>query len=60
MSYSGYCCCKSRRKCSITDTRLYVPAVTLSTEDNTKLLEQLKHGFKRTTNWVKYQSNIST
>ena len=27
---------------SITDTKLYVPVVTLSTQDNTKLLEQLK------------------
>ena len=32
----------------ITDTKLYVPAVTLSTEDDNKLLEQLKTGFKRT------------
>ena len=32
----------------ITDTKLYVPFVTLSTQDNTKLLEQLKSVFKRT------------
>ena len=31
----------------ITDTRLYVPVVTLSTQENTKLLQQLKSGFKR-------------
>ena len=31
----------------ITDTKLYVPAVTLSKENNTKFLEQLKSGFKR-------------
>ena len=31
---------------SITDTRLYFPVVTLSTQDNAKLLEQLKSGFK--------------
>ena len=31
----------------ITDTNLYVPAVTLSTEDDNKLLEQLKTGFTR-------------
>ena len=31
---------------SITDTKLYVPVVTLSTQDNEKLLEQLKSGFK--------------
>ena len=32
----------------ITDTKLYVPVVTLSTEDDTILLERLKSGFKRT------------
>ena len=31
----------------ITDTKLYVPVVTLSTKDNAKLLQQLKSGFKR-------------
>ena len=30
----------------ITDTKLYVPVVTLSTQENTKLLQQLKSGFK--------------
>ena len=33
---------------SITDTKLYVPVVTLSTQDNAKLLEQIKSGFKKT------------
>ena len=37
-----------------TDTKLYVPVVTLPTQDNTKLLEQLKSDFKRTINWNKY------
>ena len=32
----------------ITDTKLYVPFVTLSTHDNVKLLQQLKSSFKRT------------
>ena len=32
----------------IKDTKLYVPVVTLSKENDTKLLEQLKTGFKRT------------
>ena len=40
-------------------TRLYVPVVTLSTQDNTNLLQQLKSGFRRTINWNKYQSNIT-
>ena len=33
---------------TITETNLYVPVVTLSTQDNAKLLSQLKSGFKRT------------
>ena len=35
---------------AITDTKVYVPVVTLSTQDNTKLFKQLKSGFKRTIN----------
>ena len=31
----------------ITDTKLYVPVVTLSTQENTKFFQQLKSGFKR-------------
>ena len=41
---------------AITDTRLYVPVVTLSTQENIKLLQQLKSGFKRVINWNKYLS----
>ena len=41
---------------AITDTKLYVPVVTLSTQENTKFLQQLKSGFKRVTNWNKYLS----
>ena len=33
----------------INDTKRYVPAVTLSTDDNAKILQQLKTGFKRKT-----------
>ena len=43
---------------AITDTKPYVPGVTLSNQDNTKLLQQLKLGFKRTINWNKYQSKL--
>ena len=39
-----------------TDTRLYVPVVPLSIQDDVKLIEQFKPGFKRTINWKKYQS----
>ena len=34
-------------KFAITETKLYVPVVTLSTKDNEKLLQQLKSGFKK-------------
>ena len=44
---------------AITDTNLYVPFVTLSTQDNVKLIDQLKSDFKRTINWNKYQSKAS-
>ena len=40
----------------ITDTKLYVPVVTLSTQDNSKLLQQLMPGFKRVISWNKYLS----
>ena len=44
---------------TITDTKLYVPVVTLSTQANTQLLKQLESGFKRTFNWSKYQSKVT-
>ena len=45
-------------KFAITDTKPYVPIVTLLTPDNAKVLQQLKSGFKRTINWNKYQSKV--
>ena len=39
---------------TITETNLYVPVVTLSTQDNAKLLPQVKSGFKRRISWNKY------
>ena len=47
-------------KFAITETKLYVPDVTLSTQDNAKLLQQLKSGFKGTINWNKYQPDPKT
>ena len=47
-------------KFKITDTKRYVLIVTLSTQDNAKLLQQLKSGFRRTINWNKYQSDPKT
>ena len=43
----------------IRDTKLYVPVVTLSKENDAKLLEQLKTGFKRTIKWNKYRSQMT-
>ena len=41
---------------TITETNLYLPSVTLSTQDNAKLLSTLESGFKRTISWNKYPS----
>ena len=46
-------------KFSITDTKRYVPVVTLSTQDSAKLLEQLKSGFNLIDE-NKYQSKVSS
>ena len=43
----------------ITDTKLYVPVVTLSTENDKRLLEQCRTGFKRTIKWNKYRSGMT-
>ena len=43
----------------ITDTKLYVSVVTLSTENDKTLLEQLSAVFKRTIKWNKYRSEIT-
>ena len=40
----------------MTDAKLYVPVVTLSTKDNVKLLQQLISGSEKTINWNKYLS----
>ena len=42
----------------ITDTKLYVPVVTLSTKDD-NFLEQLKSELKRTIKWNKYRSEMT-
>ena len=43
----------------IRDTKLHVPVVTLSTEDDNNFSEKLKSGFKRTTKWNKYRSEMT-
>ena len=45
---------------SVTDCKLYVPVVTLSKDDETKLLTNLKSGFKREIIWNKYRSQMTT
>ena len=46
------------RAFTITDTKLSVPVVILSTKNNAKPLEQLKSGFKRTINWNRYYPKV--
>ena len=54
LNWSANCfICEGNRATNfvITDAKIYIPVVTLSTNDNIKLLRQLKSGFKRTVNW---------
>ena len=44
----------------ITYCKLYVPVVTLSKDDEIKLLTNLKSGFKREILWNKYRSQMTT
>ena len=63
MTWSKDCVISSatgETKFAITETKLYIPVVTLSTDDNAKLLQQLKSDFKRTINWNKYESRVKT
>ena len=45
---------------AINDCKLYVPAVTLSKNDEIKLLTNLKSGFKREIIWNRYRSQMTT
>ena len=45
-------------KLKVTNTKLYVPIVTLSSKDNVKLVKLLAEGFKRPVYWNKYQTKI--
>ena len=47
------------RTFQITATKLYVPVITLSKENDIKLLEQLKSRFKRNIKWNKYRSQMT-
>ena len=63
LTWSKYCVITNstgERKFAITETKLYVPVVTFSTQGNAKLLQQLKSGFKRTIKWNEYESSVKT
>ena len=49
----------NKLKFEITDTKLYVPVITFSKENDIKILEQLETGFKRTIKWNKYRSQMT-
>ena len=51
---------KARATLQISNTKLYVPLVTLSINDNIKFLQNIKQGFKRTISCKKYRSEITT
>ena len=46
-------------KFKITDAKLHVPIVTLSTKDNVNLTKQLSNGFKRSIYWNSYQTILA-
>ena len=44
----------------ITNTKLYVPIVTLSSKDNAKLVKPLEEGFNRPVSWNEYETKIES
>ena len=63
LTWSSTCvitCSAGPGRFEITDTKLYVPVVSILTRDNAKLLQQLESFFKRTINRKKYQSDRET
>ena len=51
------CSAGDSSKFEITDAKLHVPIVTLSTKDSVNLTKQLSEGFKRSAYWINYQAN---
>ena len=45
---------------AVNDCKLYIPVVTLSKDDEIKLLTNLKSGFTREIEWNKYRSQMAT
>ena len=61
LAWSKYCVITNftgEGKFQITETKLYVPAVTLSRQDNTKLFQQLKCGYQKIVSWNKYELSV--
>ena len=56
----GYTDAPTGATLAINDCKLYVPVVTLSKDDEIKLLTNLKSGFKREIIWNKYRSQTTT
>ena len=54
-----FCVAIGKTNFAIIDTNLYVLVVTLSTQDNAKVLQKLKLGFRRTIKWNKYHSKVN-
>ena len=50
------CSAGDSSKFEITDAKLHVPIVTLSTKDSVNLTKQLSEGFKRSAYWINYQA----
>ena len=50
----------ARTNFMVISTKRYAPVVTLPVNDNIKLLESIKQGFKRIIFWNKYKSEIMT
>ena len=59
MVQKKFFCSWKNRICN-KDTKLYVPVVTLSTEDNVRLLKKSESCFKRTIYWNKFQPELKT
>ena len=62
LTWYGKCVISSatgKTKFAIRDTKVCVSVVTLWTPGNVKLLKQLESGFRRTINWMKYQSKLT-
>ena len=47
---------ESSSRFEITDAKLHVPIVTLSSKDSENLTKQIKEGFKRSAYWNSYET----